>query len=302
MKVCFVGSGSIGKRHINNLQKICKEKGISLETVLFRSTNSPLDGISFDKQVFSEKELGEAYDMIFITNPTFLHFDTLKMLHDKSDYFFVEKPVFDNTDVDFSFIAKNKLIYVACPLRHLNVIRNMGKYVDLEKVFSVRSICSTYLPDWRPGIDYRKNYSAHADAGGGVRIDLIHEWDYLTALFGFPDKVYSISSTISELEIDSEDIAVYIAQDKKRTVELHLDYFGRLPRRQCELFTNDYVYTVDLINSIIKRNNDIIYEAKEEPNDKYIREMEYFIELVSGKVKNINDIENAVRVMKLAAM
>ena len=212
MKVCFVGSGSIGKRHINNLQKICKEKGISLETVLFRSTNSPLDGISFDKQVFSEKELGEAYDMIFITNPTFLHFDTLKMLHDKSDYFFVEKPVFDNTDVDFSFIAKNKLIYVACPLRHLNVIRNMGKYVDLEKVFSVRSICSTYLPDWRPGIDYRKNYSAHADAGGGVRIDLIHEWDYLTALFGFPDKVYSISSTISELEIDSEDIAVYIAQ------------------------------------------------------------------------------------------
>ena len=302
MKVCFVGSGSIGKRHINNLQKICKEKGISLETVLFRSTNSPLDGISFDKQVFSEKELGEAYDMIFITNPTFLHFDTLKMLHDKSDYFFVEKPVFDNTDVDFSFIAKNKLIYVACPLRHLNVIRNMGKYVDLEKVFSVRSICSTYLPDWRPGIDYRKNYSAHADAGGGVRIDLIHEWDYLTALFGFPDKVYSISSTISELEIDSEDIAVYIAQDKKRTIELHLDYFGRFPRRQCELFTNDYVYTVDLINSIIKRNNDIIYEAKEEPNDKYIREMEYFIELVSGKVKNINDIENAVRVMKLAAM
>ena len=302
MKVCFVGSGSIGKRHINNLQKICKEKGISLETVLFRSSNSPLDGISFDKQVFSVEELGEDYDMIFITNPTFLHFDTLKVLHDKSDYFFVEKPVFDNTDVDFSFIAKNKLIYVACPLRHLNVIRNMGKYVDLEKVFSVRSICSTYLPDWRPGIDYRKNYSAHADAGGGVRIDLIHEWDYLTALFGFPDKVYSISSTISELEIDSEDIAVYIAQDKKRTVELHLDYFGRLPRRQCELFTNDYVYTVDLINSIIKRNNDIIYEAKEEPNDKYIREMEYFIELVSGKVKNINDIENAVRVMKLAAM
>ena len=302
MKVCFVGSGSIGKRHINNLQKICKEKGISLETVLFRSTNSPLDGISFDKQVFSVEELGEAYDMIFITNPTFLHFDTLKVLHDKSDYFFVEKPVFDNTDEDFSFIAKDKLIYVACPLRHLNVIRNMGKYVDLEKVFSVRSICSTYLPDWRPGIDYRKNYSAHADAGGGVRIDLIHEWDYLTALFGFPDKVYSISSTISELEIDSEDIAVYIAQDKKRTVELHLDYFGRLPRRQCELFTNDYVYTVDLINSIIKRNNDIIYEAKEEPNDKYIREMEYFIELVSGKVKNINDIENAVRVMKLAAM
>ncbi len=302
MKVCFAGSGSIGKRHINNLQKICKEKGISLETVLFRSTNSPLDGISFDKQVFSVEELGEDYDMIFITNPTFLHFDTLKMLHDKSDYFFVEKPVFDSTNLDYSFVARNKLIYVACPLRHLGVIRNIGKYVDLEKVFSVRSICSTYLPDWRPGIDYRKNYSAHADAGGGVRIDLIHEWDYLTALLGFPDKVYSISSTISELEIDSEDIAVYIAQDKKRTIELHLDYFGRLPRRQCELFTNDYVYTVDLINSIIKRNNDIIYEEKEEPNDKYIREMEYFLELVSGKVENINDIDNAVRVMRLAAM
>lgn len=308
MKVCFVGCGSIGKRHIKNLQAICLNMEINLEIHLLRSgKKSTMNSISYEeeglnisKDLYSIEELDKKYDIIFITNPTFLHYDTLKALINRSDSFFVEKPVFDNAELDYSFIDSSKIVYVACPLRYTGCIRNIREYIELSDVFSVRAICSSYLPDWRPGIDYRKCYSAHKDEGGGVRIDLVHEWDYLTSFFGFPNKVNSFSAKLSKLEIDSEDLAVYIAEYDNMAIELHLDYFGRVPRREVELYTKDYVYKVDIINNFISCNTDVIYEQKEDTNLKYIKEMEYFLELINGSVENSNDVDNAIKVMKLA--
>ena len=90
-----------------------------------------------------------------------------------------------------------------------------------DDVICVRAMSSSYLPDWRPGQDYRKTYSAHKDLGGGVSIDLIHEWDYLTYLFGWPKKVHSFIGKKSNLEIDSDDYAIYIAEFEKMIAELH---------------------------------------------------------------------------------
>ena len=51
--------------------------------------------------------------------------------------------------------------------------------------------------------------------GGGVSIDLIHEIDYMTYLFGFPKKDHYISGTFSDLEIDSDDLAVHLFEYPK---------------------------------------------------------------------------------------
>ena len=85
-------------------------------------------------------------------------------------------------------------------------------------------------------MDYRTVYSARKALGGGVTIDLIHEWDYLVELFGVPEKLYNFKGTYSELEIDSDDLSVYIAKYPTLLAEVHLDYFGRGYRRSIELF------------------------------------------------------------------
>ena len=83
--------------------------------------------------------------------------------------------------------------------------------------------------------------------GGGVSLDLIHEWDYLKLLFGKPRKHFYLCGTKSELEIDSDDIAVYIAEYTDKIVELHLDYFGRRSVRLLELFTESGTMKADFI-------------------------------------------------------
>lgn len=304
MKVCFVGVGSIGKRHIRNLVNISKRDGLKIQIHALRHSKRDIDDFSKEyitKEIYDADMLDQSYDAVFITNPTNLHFETIKLFKEKSDCFFIEKPLFDNCNTKLTEIKKKEgLYYVACPLRHTGIIKYAHEIIKKENIINARAMCSSYLPDWRPGQDYRKTYSAHRSEGGGVLIDLIHEWDYLTSLFGFPQKISMMSGKYSDLEIDSDDLAVYIADYGDKLIELHLDYIGRINRRNLELFTNDSLYEFDIINQVVKKNGETIKKFEEDVNDKYIREMEYFLELIKRKCDNINSMENALKVIKIA--
>lgn len=304
MKVCFIGLGSIGKRHLKNISSIFKSTNETLEMHALRrksSSSLPSDVESLiTKSVYNYQDLDSHYDAIFITNPTDLHYQTIMDVQNLSDNFFIEKPLFNTLSYDISKISKDKTFYIAAPLRFTNVIQEVKKLIENLNIYSVRSISSSYLPDWRPGVDYTKVYSAHKDMGGGVCIDLIHEWDYLTYLFGFPENIYMFADKLSNLDIDSEDLAIYIAKYKDKMIELHLDYFGRKTQRSMELFTRDKVIFADICNSRITFSDSTpTMEFKEDPNDKYLREMQYFIDLCKHKCESINNIDHAISVLKL---
>ena len=217
--------------------------------------------------------------------------------------FFIEKPVFDTTSIDTSIFSRlqHTICYVACPLRYCPTLTYLKENIDFRDVISVRAMSSSYLPDWRPGQDYRKCYSAHRDMGGGVGIDLIHEWDYLTSFFGLPIKVFSIQGQISPLEIDSEDIAIYIAKAENVTIELHLDYFGRKTQRTLELFMKEDTIQCDIENGHIQFMKEAkIINLKTERNDYQMMEIEHFFDIVDGNIQNDSTIEHAYNVLKIA--
>ncbi len=302
MNVCFTGVGSIAIRHMKNLRSIYGDdinitalrSGMGRE--LFEDENALIDTVIHDHD-----EMATEYDAIFITNPTAMHYDTLTKVFDRSDAFFVEKPVFLTGNEDISaFDEKAGSIYVACPLRYSPVIGYLKENIDTSSVLSVRCICSSYLPDWRPGTDYRKTYSASRALGGGVAIDLIHEWDYLTYLFGFPEKVRCFTGKKSDLEIDSDDIAVYIAEYPEYMLELHLDYFGRKPARTIDIFTKDDVIVCDLYaNSVVSAKDGKLLEAGGERDDYQKKELERFVDIAAGRAENGNDLFHACRVLRL---
>lgn len=243
------------------------------------------------------------YDVVFVTNPTSMHYETLEKFCKNTRSFFIEKPVFDSTCVDEAIFEKLKGIksYVACPLRYNAVLQYVKNNVDLAYVYSVRAISSSYLPDWRPGQDYRETYSAHKDLGGGVSIDLIHEWDYLSWLFGMPTECKQMISKVSKLEIDSDDLAIYIGRNEKTTFELHLDYFGRQTLRTLDLFTEEDTIHCDLIGGTVSYLKEGKTEKLEsERNAFQMKEIEHFFEIINNKTDNDSTPEHAYRVLKIA--
>lgn len=305
IKVCFFGLGSIGNRHLRNFIKVLSEIGINTEIHAFRTTNKEIDEeLKSNIKVFitDDRELDNDYDIVFITNPTSFHYGTIKLMENKTKHMFIEKPVFDNTDYDIGKLRLNQkgMYYVARPLIHSNVIKELKKLIENENIYSVRAICSSYLPNWRPNVDYRNIYSSKKELGGGVSIDLVHEWDYLTYLFGFPIKIFNLQGKFSNLEIDSEDISIYIAEYKDKLIELHLDYFGRESRRNIEIMTENGNIVGDFIKKTINFTDGRKIIELNQQDDMYINEMTYFINKVIYGKKGENNIDRAYKVLKFA--
>ena len=305
MKVCFVGLGSIGKRHIRNLKFICEKNSVDLEVHALRNTSRKLeDDISsiISKSATSINDLDNDYDITFITNPTSLHYKTIEEFKDKSKNMFIEKPLFHSTDCKLDNLNLNKegIYYIAAPMRYTNIIMELKNIIKNEKIYTVRNICSTYLPEWRKGVDYREVYSAKKELGGGISLDCIHEWDYLVYLFGFPNEVINIQGKYSDLEINSDDISIYIARYKDKLVELHLDYIGRESRREIELFTDKGLITADFIKNEIRFTYNEKIQFENDDDEIYIRELQAFFDMIQLKKKNTNDLEHAYKVLEIA--
>ena len=126
MTICIIGLGSIGQRHLKNIHSAAASRGIEIATdVVEPRALDYLDEATrtlVGNRFSTPAEIGR-YDMIFVTNPSQLHYETLLAVKDKADFFFVEKPVFTKalgTDALAPF-SDEKRFYVACPIRHTRV-------------------------------------------------------------------------------------------------------------------------------------------------------------------------------------
>jgi predicted dehydrogenase len=306
-KICLVGLGSIGTRHIRNIAKIMNERGQHYTIDLVRSgRGKALDSeiAAMVNQVYEyADELADDYDIIFVTNPTNLHYQTIKQYVGKTAHMFIEKPVFDTADVSLAELnlKAGRVYYISCPIRYTQVIDYLKNHLDLSQVYSARVICSSYLPEWRANQDYRQTYSAHKNQGGGVSLDLIHEWDYLCYLFGQPEYVLNIQGKFSDLEIDSDDLSLYLARCANMAIEVHLDYFGRKTMREIQVITKEDTIIGDITNSEVRylKSGQVI-SFREQRDDFQLKELAHFFDIVDGRTVNDNDIYTAYNTLKIA--
>src|SRR5690606_29586470 len=106
----------------------------------------------------------------------------------------------------------------------------------IGRVMNVLIDVGQYLPDWRPQDDYRKGVSARRALGGGVLLELSHEFDYLRWIFGTFDTGFCHATTSGSLELDVEDRAdVILTRSDGVVANVHMDFLQRHPRRTCKV-------------------------------------------------------------------
>jgi predicted dehydrogenase len=161
----------------------------------------------------------------------------------------------------------------------------------LGRVYSARFNVGQYLPNWRPSIDYRNNYSAKKELGGGVVFDLIHEIDIAINLFGeVKNKFFSINERLSDLVINTEDIAEILYKSQQDViVSIHLDYLNQNNTRTIEITAEKGSIYVDLITSKIKIMSKSLKLGSQHPtnpinferNQMYIDMLAYYIRCIN---------------------
>ncbi len=299
MIVLIVGLGSIARKHISVLKTLQKD----IKIYAFRS-NKTLEQVPGVINIFHINEIPNNLDFVIISNPSSEHKASITRFMPFNKPLFIEKPVLSDLEESDCLLkqiqSRNLSTYVACNMRFHPAIQFLKKNIQTKRLLEYNSYCGSYLPDWRPGQDYKKGYSARKELGGGVHLDLIHEIDLCLFLLGNPEKSTSYLSKKSNLEISSMDVAHYILEYPEASAFITLNYYRKAAKREIECVWEDSIWSIDLLkNTIIDDKGEIIYKAPFNILDTYEQQMKYFIEMIELKIKPMNDFSEALEVLKI---
>jgi len=237
MRVAVIGQGSIGRRHT----AILLELGHQL-TVYDPSPVVPSPPGA--EITTSAQECLQHAEAAVIASPSSEHLSDARRAIELGVPVLVEKPLALDAAhaVELDCLAQERgvMLSVAMSMREHTGVLALSRLLRegaVGQILRVSAWCGSWLPGWRPDSDYRRGYSARAELGGGVLLDVaVHELDYLLWLAGPARSVSALARRVSELEIDVEDVAtIAIELDSGAVGELVVDYFDRSYTRGCRI-------------------------------------------------------------------
>ena len=316
MTSLIVGAGSIGRRHAGNLRRLLPDQPL----LIWRHREQRDDDAlarEFDARLVYSLEDALAAEPTFavIAGPNTTHLSTACPLASAGVHLFIEKPLsVDCTGIDeLQMLCRRHRVIAMVgyvfrfypPLQRLRAALLAG---DIGRLLYVRAETGSYLPDWRPGTDYRTSASASRALGGGVVLDLTHELDYTCWLAGAAESVSAVVAHISDLETDTEDIGEMTLRLPGGVVgSVHVDFFQRVTHRTLRVVGTDGTLTWDCGDNSVK-----LYRAGSDDwqtlcpahqvdrNQMYLDEMQHFVNCVrSGTAPDVT-LEQAASIVALA--
>lgn len=314
VRVCLVGRGSIGIRHLRNLKLLSIERVIAYSKSKNKEKDARVKSGYGVKTVNKIKELRNFKpDAFIIANPTAEHLKTANVALDLGAHIFMEKPISHTlagldrlkkrlqTAKCIFFSANNFRFHPA--LVKIKKMINEGKF---GKILFARIQAGQYLVDWHPWEDYRKSYAAQRKLGGGAVLALEHEIDYAYWLFGRFRKIKSFVKKTGFLDINVEDLASVIIETESGTlIEMHLDYLQRPAKRTIQIQGTkgsiDYYFGDKFLKFYSHKHKKYkkIADLKDyDNNDMYLEEMQHFIRCIQRKIKPKVGFKDAVYGLK----
>jgi predicted dehydrogenase len=305
-----VGCGSIGQRHIRNLGTLGAGRVLAYDsdqTKLAEATREtdahPVDSL---EQGFAENPTA-----VLVCTPPDKHLYIALQAVDAGAHLFVEKPIAPTAEGCDALISAasdaGRILMVGYNLRFQTGIEKMHELVqsgEVGKIFSIRAEFGQYLPDWRPGSDYRTGYYARAESGGGILLDASHELDYMTWIAGQPETIYALIDRKSDLEIETEDLVLLLMRlESGAFAEVHLDVLEHGYTRRCKivgsLATLEWDFNTGVTIRRIGCDTTQKFPTRDDVNDMYLQELAFFLRCLSGETTPPVDGRRAVDVLRM---
>lgn len=226
---------------------------------------------------------------------------------------FIEKPLahsLNGIDTFLRMAEEKKLsVAVGCNLRFhpaLEAIHHAVHSNRIGRLLTARAEVGQYLPDWHPDKDYRQEYSARADLGGGAVLTLIHELDYIYWIGGEVRETVGMLAKVSDLELDVEDVAEIICRHISGALtSIHMDFLDRAYSRRSrwvgETGTIEWIWggALRLIQS--GGNQEILWhDPTFDCNDTYVKELLDFFDCIKTRKQPRTNGWEAKRVLEIA--
>lgn len=315
-KGCFliVGCGSIGKRHLANLQSLGVEDVIAFDVSEARRREVQ---DRFGVPTFEDLEtaLSKDVQVALICTPTSLHVRHAFAAAEAGCDLFIEKPLgstAEGVDALLDRVRECGLItMVACNFRfHPGpaAIKRLLEEGIVGRAIAGRLHCGSYLPDWRPGSDYRKSYSASTDMGGGAVLDCIHYIDLALWFFGPVRKVAAMIKDGTEIRIDAEGLAEILLTHADGVVtSVHLNYVQRDYSHVCQVIGEEGTVYWDFERpEVVIRGSQGTAKAYHrwtsdwQLNQMFLDELSYFLECVKSRRPTFSAVEDGKNVLTVA--
>jgi predicted dehydrogenase len=314
-RVLIVGSGNISKRHFALAQELIPGVQIRRLRHLLStsySNDSAEDITSMDGVIQFQP------DIAVICNPATQHLEMAKLMSQLGAHLFIEKPLSDSLEGVHDFIqsyeARSTLLLLGYNLRHSDSLGAFRKAILsglIGRSLSVRCEVGQYLPNWRPNLDYRQTVSAKKELGGGVLLELSHEFDYLRWIFGEVKWVRATLSKQSDLEINVEDSAHLVLgfsnseANGQLIASINMDFIRQDPTRNCTVIGEKGTLRWDAINSKVSFFEpksgawSTLYSGKANLDDTYRSEWKYFLECIEEKKSPEVGGQDGLRVLEI---
>lgn len=307
-RAAILGCGSIGQRHIRNLQKL----GIR-DIVALRSRKGHFQEIdprlgvrevdNWDDLLASEPEVA------IVSNPTSCHLDTALRLVPHVRGLFIEKPLASSLQGVRSLLrqvdADSVVSFVGYNMQFHPVVGAIQQLLEdgtLGAPLILQCQAGHWLPDWHPYEDYSKAYYARRDLAGGAALTLIHEVHLAVELLGAPRAVSCFLPDSELLALDVDVIADMMVQHESGAVsQIHLDFVQRPAHRSgvvsCERGWVQYDLQVPHVTARFEgeSGSQSVWEgAGFDGNQPYVDEMRTFLRYVrEGRVRHRFDVWHA---------
>ena len=296
-KVAVIGLGNIAERHRENLKKLFPKSYIYVLSASGRS----IENFSLIKHADEVAEnidyiINQKVDWAILASPASVRKEFAEPLLKNKIPILLEKPVADNL-ADGVFIENiahkySTSVGVGYCCRFLTPAIKIKKLIDRDaigRIFYGSFLVGSFMPRWRPRLDFRQSVSSKARLGGGALLELSHEIDLALWFFGKLQVDFAKLSSSKELNLEIEDtVNINASSNKGCNINIHLNFLQKVPSRFCYIVGTEGTISWDLLTNkaeiITDNEKKIVHdESNSDTNEMYLEMIRHFEAMINHK-------------------